>query len=175
MARDEVAPTAGTLEYLLACQRRFGGSPPRVVNFTAAGYRWRLYYRHLGEEGIAFPDSSQEERYRGLSDEERSEVAAKLRALVDGADLERIRRQTRNGRFEGGIRLSVGQARRPVPDLATGLLHRARGTSRMHRARSVARSGASSRDGPSDEPPLASRTRPNGRGASACQRFWSVA
>jgi hypothetical protein len=54
-------------------------------------------------------------------------------------------------------------------------VRRARGTSRMHRARRVVRSGATSRDGPSDEPPLASRPRPNGRGASACPRFGSEA
>jgi hypothetical protein len=102
---DGIGLTADPLPRLKARSRIFGGGPPRAFNFGAVGCRWRLYYRYLGEGGIAFPDPAQEKRYRNLSDEERREFTAKLRPLVDGADLERIQQRHRQQRFQAAMRL----------------------------------------------------------------------
>jgi hypothetical protein len=75
--------TADPLPRFLEEQAYFGGGrPPRTFNFTTAGRSWRLYYRHLGGGGIAFPDSEQEEHFRRLTDVERWSVASLSRSCV---------------------------------------------------------------------------------------------
>jgi hypothetical protein len=152
MPPEDVAPTAVPLTRLRACQRAFGGQV-RTFNFDG----WRVHYRHLGEEGIAFSEPEQEERYRNLSDEERSEFAAKLRSLVDGADLERIRHRRDAQRLQAGMRLAL----RPTA-ARTRPAHRLRAprprarASRLRPVRRVARTVGSRGDpSPADEPPIA--------------------
>jgi hypothetical protein len=133
MPPDDVAPTAVPLSRLRACQRVFGGST-RVFNFNAAGCRWRVHHRHLGEGGIAFDDPAQDQRYRNLSDEELREFTAKLRRLVDGADLERIRNRTRLQRLHAGMRLAT---RSPVRQAKPRQPHEPRPRTREPRRRNV--------------------------------------
>jgi hypothetical protein len=153
----DVAPTADPLPRFLALRRRFGGG--RVINLAAVGFHWRLHYAHLGEGGIAFPDPAQEERYNGLSDEERSQFTEKLRALVDAADLERIQSQNRQRRFHAGMQLATmpTAAHRAMPRVRCQPRSRTREhSSRRTRAAGTSRRGPPSRstDDPEPEPPL---------------------
>jgi hypothetical protein len=94
---------------------------------------------------------------------------------LEPGDTQMYRRQAIALRRQAfALRVRATEARRPLPNLPTRLVQRARGTSRMHRARRVVRPGATSRAGPSDEPPLASRLR-FGRGASVCLLFGGAA
>jgi hypothetical protein len=132
---SELAPpelTADPLPDFLAAQGLCGGGPARRVNFTAVGYRWRLYYRYLGDGGIAFPDAKQEQRFNSLSDQERTLFAAKLRSLVDAANLGRIRGQMRQQRFHAGMRLIAASmpAVRSIPQMRCNYRPQARGTVR---------------------------------------------
>jgi hypothetical protein len=155
--------TADPLPRFLEEQAYFGGGrPPRTFNFTTAGRSWRLYYRHLGGGGIAFPDSEQKEHFRRLTDVERGEFVEKLRSLADDADRERIQDQRRRQRFHAGMRLAVS----PPAGLSkqAPVIHVAqrRGSvpvrPREHRSRSRIRSSA--RGSPDDDPAPGRAGRP---------------
>jgi hypothetical protein len=166
MQPPDVAPTADPLPQFLALRRVFGGG--RVINFTAVGCRWRLHYAHLGEGGIAFEDPAQEERYNGLSDEERSEFTGKLRSLIDAADLKRIQSQNRARRLHAGMRLATmpTAVHRAMPRIRCQPRPRTREhSSRRTRAAGTGRRGPPSRstdDPPEPEPPLGGPQEPQG-------------
>jgi hypothetical protein len=144
MSLDRVAPTAVPLSRLRAYQRTFGGAI-RAFHFRAAGCRWRVHYRHLGEGGIGFDDPAQDQRYRNLSDEEPHEFVAKLRALADGADYERIQHRLRQQRFQAGMRFAT----RPVVRAAMPRRRcEPRPRSRERSPRRTCRMGGASRRGP---------------------------
>jgi hypothetical protein len=151
------APTADPLPRFLALQRHFASGRPRTLNFNACGFNWRLYYRYFGEGGIAFPDSAQDERYRSLTDEQRSMFAGKLRSLVDAADLRRIRQRNLQRRFHHGMQLAAAPiARLPIgerPRCSPRPRSREQSPRRACRA-AVRRRGPPASDDPS-EPDLA--------------------
>jgi hypothetical protein len=158
MRDDEVAaPTLEPVERFLLIGKRFSYGPPRVVNFSAADCSWRLYYHHLGEGGIAFPDPAQEDRYRSLSHEERKDFTATLRGLVEEADRDRVRRAKRRRQFHGAIRFSTATAlldRRHILPRTIVPQHNTARESRPQPRRAAATSAASRRGPPSDDPEL---------------------
>jgi hypothetical protein len=159
MPDDEVAaPTPETGERFLLIGKRFNYGPPRVFNFSTAGCHWRLYYHHLGEGGIAFPDPAQEERYCSLSSEERKDFIATLRGLVNEAELDRVRRANRRRQLHEAIRFSTRMAlrdRRRIPPTTPIHQPKAAPENRPRRRRAALASGASRRGPPAEDPELA--------------------